>query len=156
MVVCMGNICRSPMGEGLLIHFAREAGLADRIYIESAGCGDWHVGEQPDPRMQEVADAKGIAMPSRAQKLSVDDLQRFDYVIGMDEANMAHMERLARGMSARRATLVKMREFDPEVAGAPDVDDPYTGGMEGFEHVYGILHRSMKAFLGHLQQNHKL
>ena len=149
LFVCLGNICRSPMAEGVFLHLVSEAGLSDRFEIDSAGTGSWHVGERPDARAAMVAHEHGIDLPSRARQVRPEDLGRFDYVIAMDRDNLRTLERMA-ASSAVDADIRLLRDFDPARDG-DDVPDPYYGGASGFENVYQIVKRSCEALLARLR-----
>jgi protein-tyrosine phosphatase len=151
LFVCLGNICRSPMAEGLFLHKVAEAGLGDQIEIDSCGTGGWHVGEQADPRMRQTAAAHGILLPSRGRQLKASDFRNFDYVLAMDASNLRELERVMSETSGAKAQVVKMRNFDQAAPGA-DVPDPYYGGQGGFEEVYEMLDRSTEALLAHIRQ----
>jgi protein-tyrosine phosphatase len=159
LFVCLGNICRSPLAEGVFIHLAKEAGVADRFEVDSAGTGDWHVGEWPDPRSAEVARKHGVVLPSRARQVTRVDLERFDYVVAMDRENLWDLERMARELpgARARAKIHLLRADDPDRAPGDDrhdVPDPYYGGASGFEQVYQMVHRSAEALLRRLLTEH--
>jgi protein-tyrosine phosphatase len=146
LFVCLGNICRSPLAEGVTRHLAGELGLGDRIRIESAGTGSWHVGEAPDPRSREVARRNGVSLDGqRARRVAPEDLHEFDLVVAMDRSNLDALEALVErhGGSARLALL---RDFDPE-PGDGEVPDPYYGGPDGFDRVYEMVRRSCRRLL---------
>ncbi len=150
LFVCLGNICRSPLAEGVLRHLGEEDGLDLRV--DSAGTGAWHVGEPPDPRSVEVAARNGITLEGRARRLEPDDLDDFDYVIAMDRSNLAHIEAL-RGRRGGRASIHLLREFDPEAGdGDREVPDPYYGGPRGFDTVFDMVHRSCVALLRRIDE----
>ncbi|MCI4669925.1 MAG: low molecular weight phosphotyrosine protein phosphatase [Bacteroidia bacterium] len=151
LFVCLGNICRSPMAEGLFIHKVNERGLQDRFEIDSAGTSGWHQGEPADSRMRGVARGHGVNLPSSSRKLLAEDFREFDYILGMDASNMRDIEDLAREgrSSENKAELIKMRDFDEHAKGA-DVPDPYYGGQKGFEDVYEMLDRSTEALLDYI------
>jgi protein-tyrosine phosphatase len=153
LFVCLGNICRSPLAEGVFKHLVSEAGLAKHFEIDSAGTASYHVGDPPDPRTSAVARARGILLTSRARQLARSDLQSFDYVIVMDSENRHHVERLARH-EARRAAIHMLRDFDADANGDIDVPDPYYGGPRGFDDVHDIVERSCRRLLDHLRQLH--
>jgi protein-tyrosine phosphatase len=137
LFVCLGNICRSPLAEGVMRHAVAGRGLGERIQIDSCGTGAWHVGESPDLRSVEVAAAHGIDISGqRARQLHPDDFQRFDWVVAMDRDN----GRVIRQRAPRqaRARIVQFMDYVPGASEA-DVPDPYYGGPGGFEHVYGLL-----------------
>ncbi len=144
LFVCLGNICRSPLAEGVFLHLVREAGLAHRFEVDSAGTGDWHAGERPDPRAIAVAKKHGVALPSRARQVTPADLDLFDHVLAMDRENLRDLERMSRRSARARVRL--LREHDP-VRDGDDVPDPYYGGPSGFDLVYEMVHRSCSALL---------
>jgi len=146
LFVCLGNICRSPLAEGVFRALVREAGVEDRFFIDSAGTADYHVGDLPDPRTREVARRRGIQLTSRARQVQVEDLETFDYVIAMDSQNLRDVRRLA-ARAQLRAEIRRLREFDEANGGDLDVPDPYYGGPAGFELVHDIVERSCRRFL---------
>jgi protein-tyrosine phosphatase len=155
LFVCLGNICRSPLAEGVFLHLAEQAGVAGRFEVDSAGTGDWHVGEAPDPRSAEVARKHGVELPSRARQVTRADFERFDYIVAMDRENLWDLERMARATPGgrARAKIHLLRVDDPDRAPGDDrhdVPDPYYGGASGFEHVYQMVHRSAHALLRRL------
>jgi protein-tyrosine phosphatase len=147
LFVCLGNICRSPLAEGVFLHLVREAGLADRFEVDSAGTGDWHVGQLPDTRSVAVARRHGVELPSRARQVTRDDLDVFDHVLAMDRENLRELQRLAR--PGARAEVRLLRAHD-SVRDGDDVPDPYYGGPSGFDLVYDMVHRSCSALLAEL------
>lgn len=142
--VCMGNICRSPLAEGVFKHLAAQAQW--ECHVESAGTGDWHVGEAPDPRSQRVAHAHGLRLTSRAQQFRAADFARFDYVFALDEDIAADLRALAR-TPAELSKIHLLREHDPRANGDLNVPDPYYGGPEGFERVYEMIDRSCRELI---------
>jgi protein-tyrosine phosphatase len=146
LFVCLGNICRSPMAEGLFAHHVAAAGLADRFRIDSAGTGNWHVGEWPDPRMRQTAESHGVVLPSCARQITPADLTDFDYVLCMDAANQMNTKALGTGT----ATLQLVRDYDPALMG--DVPDPYWGTEADFEAVYQMLDRTTQSLLAALRE----
>jgi protein-tyrosine phosphatase len=146
LFVCLGNICRSPTAEGVFRRLVADAGLSERIAIDSAGTGGWHVGEPPDPRSVETAAARGYVLDHRARLLVAADLDRFDYVLAMDRDNLAAIERLAGGRTVR-ATRRLLRAFDCAAERDAEVPDPYAGGRAGFEHVVDLCERGCRGLL---------
>ncbi len=144
LFVCLGNICRSPLAEGVFAHLARQADLDVRV--DSAGTGSWHVGERPDARALAVARAHGVELPGHARQVDAGDMRDFDHVIAMDGANLAHLAALRRS-SGGSARLRLLREFDPEARGDQDVPDPYYGNRRGFEECFQIVKRSCRGLL---------
>jgi protein-tyrosine phosphatase len=159
--VCSGNICRSPLAEGVFKHQVELAGLAGDFHIESFGIGSWHVGEAPDPRAQQTARRHGLRLTGRAQQFKPRDFERFDLIVALDSEVAEYLRRLA-PTPADRDKVRLLRQHDPEQAAtgrrprhgqAPDLDvpDPYYGGPEGFEAAYQIIERSGRALLAHLR-----
>ena len=153
--VCLGNICRSPTAEGIMLHLVREAGLDSAIHIDSAGTGAWHAGELADARSRKVAQARGFELPSRARQFVKSDFARFDYVLAMDASNLDNLKGLA-SSEADRAKLSLMRSWDKEAVGSPDVPDPYYGGPKGFDEVFDMCERACQGLLTTLIERHKL
>ena len=147
LFVCLGNICRSPLAEGVFAHLANQADVDVRI--DSAGTGSWHVGERPDGRALAVARAHGVKLPGHARQAGSSDMHDFDYVIAMDRGNLAHLEALRRS-SRGSARLHLLREFDSEAGRDKDVPDPYYGGRRGFEECFRIVERSCRGLLERL------
>lgn len=148
LFVCLGNICRSPLAEGIFLHLVEEAGLGEKFEIDSAGTGSWHVGEAPDARASLVASQHGVDLPSRARQLTEADLEHFDYVIAMDRENLRNIERMA-DATGSDAHVKLLRDYDPE--GEGEVPDPYYGGASGFETVYSMVMRSCQSLLDELR-----
>ncbi|MEM7370528.1 MAG: low molecular weight protein-tyrosine-phosphatase [Bacteroidota bacterium] len=155
LFVCLGNICRSPMAEGLFIHQVAEAGLSDQFEIDSAGTSGWHEGERADSRMRQTAGKYGIDLPSRSRPVKDSDFRNFDYILAMDESNLRDLQSRARNVTHASAHILKMRQFDDEAPNA-DVPDPYYGGRRGFDEVYEMLNRSTQQLLTHIQQASEL
>jgi protein-tyrosine phosphatase len=149
LFVCMGNICRSPMAEGVFRHYVREAGLAGRILSDSAGTHDYHVGEPPDPRAQRAAARRGYDLSDlRARQVKREDFEVYDYVLAMDRLNRRTLERLCPPPHATKLRL--FLEFGPDSAGR-EVPDPYYGGADGFERVLDMVEPAARGLLAHLQ-----
>ena len=155
LFVCLGNICRSPVAEGLFQDKVAAAGLAGAIEVDSAGTGGWHVGAPPDRRMTAAAAARGTDLSRlRARQLVRADLDDYDHVFVMDKDNLH--DTLALDPDGDHATRVRLlREFDPE-PGDYQVPDPYFGGDQGFDRVYDMVDRATDAILDRLRQAHGL
>lgn len=149
LFVCLGNICRSPLAEGVFRHLVDEAGLTDRFEIDSAGTGSWHVGERPDSRATVVAQQHGVGLDSRARQVVPGDLERFGHIIAMDQENLRGLQRMA-DAAGSDAEIRLLRDYDSEGEGE-DVPDPYYGGASGFETVYEMVARSCRELLSRLQ-----
>jgi protein-tyrosine phosphatase len=155
LFVCMGNICRSPLAEGVFRHMVTQAGLGNRFEIDSAGTSAYHIGDSPDERTTSVARARGIELKGSARQIKPADLRDFDYVLVMDAQNMSRVQQLAK--EAKPTAEVRMlRDFDDEVDGDLDVPDPYYGGARGFEQVHDIVERACAQLLEHIRQQHDL
>lgn len=138
LFVCLGNICRSPAGEGVLKAIVRERGGEGAWKIDSAGTGGWHVGEQPDHRMRIHARQRGIELIHSCRKVTPADFDEFDLIIPMDSTNELDLRRLAPSLEASRK-IVPMAEFIDSSLGYDHVPDPYYEGSEGFELVLDLL-----------------
>jgi protein-tyrosine phosphatase len=151
-MVCLGNICRSPTAEAVMRGLVREAGLEDRIEVESAGMGDWHIGHPPDRRATEAARRRGVVMEGAARQVRVSDFADFDLLLAMDRENLAELRALAPDAEAQEKVRM-LREFDPASAGAPDLDvpDPYYGGAQGFETVLDQVEAACRGLLDTLR-----
>jgi protein-tyrosine phosphatase len=154
-VVCLGNICRSPIGEAVLRERLAAAGLAERVSVDSAGTGDWHVGQGADPRTLAVLDTHGYPHAHTARQITPNWFAEIDLALAMDEANYANLERLIQ-RSGQDTELRMMRSFDPELTHLPqphpdlDVPDPYYGGPEGFVEVLRMIERASDGLIAHL------
>ncbi|MFI4897638.1 MAG: low molecular weight protein-tyrosine-phosphatase, partial [Phycisphaerales bacterium JB059] len=151
LFVCLGNICRSPLGEGIFLHMARQRGALDRFDVDSCGTGAWHAGERADPRSIAIAKKYGIELPSIARQFDPRaDVERFDLILAMDRQN----ERDLLGAGAPEDRVRLMRSFDPTLDGASgkalDVPDPYYGRGDGFQRVYDMLTRACAGLLDEL------
>jgi len=147
--VCLGNICRSPTAEGVMRHQVDAAGLAEHIAIDSAGTGDWHVGEPPDTRAQAAARIRGYDLSAlRARQVSAADFERFDLLLAMDEANLAELRR--RCPPEHRDKVRLLMEFASGAA-ETEVADPYFGGAQGFEQVLDQVERACAGLLNTLR-----
>lgn len=136
LFVCMGNICRSPAGEGVLQHLLAERGRTEQIFVDSAGTHAYHVGKPADSRMIRAAAARGYRLTSRARQVEAADFERFDLILAMDRDNLAILEQLAG--DGRRSHLRLLSSFLPD-SFPTDVPDPYYGGAKGFETVLDML-----------------
>lgn len=152
--VCLGNICRSPTAEGVMLHLLRQAGLDAVVAVDSAGTAGYHVGNPPDPRTVAAAARRGIALPSLARQFRVIDFARFDYVLALDADNLTELRALAPNPDAL-AKLHLLRSFEPGAA-ALDVPDPYYGGAQGFETVLDQCEAACAGLLRELRARHGL
>jgi len=145
LFVCLGNICRSPSAEAVARLRAKRAGIADRVIFDSAGTGDWHIGEPPDRRAQAAGKARGYDLaPLRGRQVSVDDFYEFDFIIAMDKAN--HADLLTIAPADASAVMHMMMDFAPQFD-TRSVPDPYFGGDDGFDQVLDMLEEAVDGFL---------
>lgn len=153
--VCMGNICRSPTAEAIMRHLVREAGLEKSIIVDSAGTGDWHVGQERDRRSRAVAKQRGMPITGPARQFDRGDFSRFDLVLALDEENARNLRHLA-PTDEMRAKVRLLRDFDASAAPGAEVPDPYYGGPDGFELVFDICLAACRGLLAHLQKTYQL
>lgn len=151
-VVCSGNICRSPMGEVVLRDKLEAAGLADRVVVDSAGTGDWHVGNPADPRTLTALSAGGYdGSAHRAQQFGDDWVAERDLILVADEGHLRAIRRLADGADTEHIRL--MRSFDPAAveAGTLEIDDPYYGDAAGFDRCLAEVESAADGVVAHLR-----
>lgn len=137
LLVCMGNICRSPTAEGVLRHFININGLGDKVEVDSAGTHGYHVGEAPDQRTQRAASARGYNLSQlRARKVARQDLDYFDLILAMDKSNLDNLQRMAMPEQQDKIKLFMdfARNFDDD-----EVPDPYYGLGHGFDLVLDMV-----------------
>lgn len=151
LFVCTGNICRSPLAEWLFRHRAEKRGVIELFRVESCGTGDWHEGEEADPRTALIAAKHGVRRRHTARALSEPhDIASFEWLIAMDRTHKRHLLKVG----AHPGNVHLVRAFDPSLRGAPeealDVPDPYYGGPEGFQQVYDMLAASCEGLLEHV------
>ncbi len=151
LFVCMGNICRSPTAEGVFRHKVKQAGMEDRISIDSAGTHAYHVGNPPDPRAQKAALQRNIDLSDqRARRVNAEDFIEFDYVIAMDESNRDDLLAICPPGYEERVYLFL------EFAGCAEneVPDPYYGQGRGFEIVLNLVEEAAEGLLTHINNTH--
>lgn len=146
LFVCLGNICRSPSAEAVFTGMVKKRGLEQAFEIDSAGTSGWHEGEPADQRMQSHAVKRGYNLTSISRKFNPDfDFDHFDYIIGMDDENIAALQRMARNGADLRK-IHKMTDFR-KTWNYDEVPDPYYGGEQGFELVLDLLEDSCEGLL---------
>ena len=148
--VCLGNICRSPLAQGVFQDLVNREKINQKIFVSSAGTGNWHIGNLPDERMRQTAQSKGIQLESRAQQFQSKDFNRFNLVLAMDHSNLVRLSEIAPS-TLPPDKLMLFRSFDPESNEDQDVPDPYYGGAKGFEEVYSIVKRTCPPLLDYIK-----
>ena len=144
-MVCLGNICRSPLAEGIL----KSKIDSNNIFVDSAGTGHWHIGKKPDPRSIEVAKKHQLDITDqRARQFSKQDFDDFDYIFVMDNSNKKDVLSIARNDSDKEKIHLILNEIFPNEN--MDVPDPYYGGSEGFQNVYRMLDLSCDSIANRL------
>jgi protein-tyrosine phosphatase len=151
LFVCLGNICRSPMAEGAFRRVAEDEGVLHLFDIDSAGLGDWHVGQAPDTRAQTAARDRDIDISGQsARQIEPADYDRFDLLLAMDGSNYQELVQLA--PSDARHKIRRFLDFAPHV-GTQDVPDPFYGGREGFDHALDLIEEAARGLLAELLSN---
>jgi protein-tyrosine phosphatase len=147
LFVCLGNICRSPLAEGVFRAVVAERGLADDFLVDSAGMGDWHAGQAPDPRAIAVARAHGLDISGQqARAITERDFERFDLILGMDRKNIRELREIAPDAFRDRIHLF----LDFAGNGAREVPDPYFGDAAGFAETYRMIRVASEALAAKL------
>lgn len=149
LFVCMGNICRSPTAEAVFRQLVEREGLSDYLQIDSAGTHDYHIGEAPDARTQRAAQQRGYDMSAlRGRQVERADFLHFDYILAMDEANLAILRRMRPdNASGHLGLFLEFAERHME----REVPDPYYGGADGFERVLDMVEDAATGLLRHLR-----
>lgn len=137
LFVCLGNICRSPAGEGVMKHIVKERGMSHRFYIDSAGTYGGHAGELPDARMRRTAAERGYLLEHRAQRFKPAMFAEFDLIVAMDDNNFYDLQSMAPSIEDERK-LVRMADYCRHYT-ITHVPDPYYEGIDGFKHVLNLL-----------------
>jgi protein-tyrosine phosphatase len=150
LFVCLGNICRSPLAQGVFEDVLKREGLEGEVFVDSAGTGRWHVGEPPDERALDAASLRDLDISSqRARQLRPEDCENFDYILTMDEENYHTVSSLCRESAVVRPFL-DFAEDSPE----REVPDPYYGGPNGFERVLDLVEEASEGLLENIRKRH--
>jgi protein-tyrosine phosphatase len=145
----MGNICRSPLAQGVFEEVLRREELDGEVFVDSAGTGRWHVGEPPDERALGAASLRGLDISAqRARQVRPEDCENFDYILTMDEENYTTVSSLCRGRAVVRPFL--------DFADSPEreIPDPYHDGPDGFERVLDLVEEASKGLLEDIRERH--
>lgn len=154
LFVCMGNICRSPMAEGVFQDLVNKAGLGQSIQVDSAGTGGWHVGEKAHPGTLEMLKKHHIPYNGRARMFERHDLETFDYILAMDSNNLDGIHRFSRNGNGPEINLFLHYANEAGTTDVTQVPDPYYTG--GFDYVYELVRKGCVALLDHIRQAHGL
>ena len=147
-MVCLGNICRSPTAEGMLLHLLRQEQPPLPIEVDSAGTADYHVGDAPDKRSQQAARKRGIDISGlRGRQVEADDFLRFDLILGMDRENLRELQRLRPAKS--RAEVKLLMDYAPQAG--REVPDPYYGDAAAFEKVLDLTAAASRGLIESLK-----
>lgn len=149
LFICMGNICRSPSAEGIFRQLLMDHSLEDKIEVDSAGTGGWHIGSAPDSRAQEAAKQRGINLSNlKARQVTAEDFDNFDLLIAMDIDNQNKLYEIARPEQENKVKLLLQysKKFEQT-----EVPDPYYGGDHGFDLVLDMIEESTAELLKTLQ-----
>ena len=148
-MVCLGNICRSPLAHGILEHKIKLNKL-DNIEVDSAGTGSWHIGNKPDQRSIEIANKNGISIQNqRARQITAADLIEFDIIYAMDSSNYKDIKKL--DSSEKNQHKIKLILDEVNSVDNNNVPDPYYGGDKGFEHVFELLDKACNSIIKNLK-----
>ena len=152
LFVCLGNICRSPSADGMLRKKLAEHGLDEKVTVDSAGTGDWHIGKAPDQRSQAAAAARGYDISNlRARQVVAEDFDKFDYVLAMDKSNIENMKEFMPSGKVRTQPELILERFGNDKS-ITEVPDPYYGGEEGFQTVLDLLETACDNLVLELKQ----
>jgi len=139
LFVCLGNICRSPAAEGIFNQKIKERDLENFFIVDSAGTGNWHVGNLPDQRMRSTALSRGIELNSRSRQIEENDLYEFDQILVMDKDNLNAVKSLTKDQNNPINSKIKLILNYSKNSQLDEVPDPYYGGQNGFEKVIDLL-----------------
>jgi protein-tyrosine phosphatase len=156
LMVCLGNICRSPTAQAVMEKRIADAGLQHHMMVDSAGTAAYHIGKAPDPRSTRAAVRRGYDLSGqRARQVSVDDFHHFDYILAMDNSNLTHLLSMTPDGSTDKISLLLSHaapSAEPHAAlTTTDVPDPYYGGDSGFEQVLDLVEQACDALLAKVQ-----
>lgn len=154
LFVCMGNICRSPTADAVFRHIVSIAGMDHMIEVDSAGTHAYHIGNPPDHRAQHTALQRGYKMDElRARAVQSSDFEEFDYILAMDNENLALLRQ--RSPQHHHGKIQLFMQYGENAPVNIEVPDPYFGGQQGFEQVLDMVEEASRGLLAHLR-NHKI
>lgn len=160
LFVCLGNICRSPMADAVMQNLVKEAGLSDKIQVDSAGTGGWHVGEPAHHGTRDILKKHEVPYDGRARQFKRNDVNEFDYILGMDTSNLADLQQIADQLG--HSKIDKQPEInlflhyanETHSTNVKEVPDPYYSG--NFDYVYELVVKGCQALLDHIRKEHAL
>lgn len=155
LFVCKGNICRSPLAEGIFISLLKKNNLLEQFEIDSAGTCDYHVGDMPDARAIKIASDNGVILNSCARLFTPEDLKIFDYILVMDHLNYESVTELSKDENVHDKVFL-LRSFDSESADFQNIPDPYYGSCSDFDEVFEIITKSESGFIDYLRGINKI
>ncbi len=151
LFVCLGNICRSPLAEGVFRDLVKRQGLESSFTIDSCGTGHWHIGELPHPEARAVAKRYNISLTGiRARQIEKADFNNFDLIVAMDQSNLDDLRRIR---TSNKGNIICLREYDIDTKDL-NVPDPYYGGSEAFEQTFKIVARCCHALFEAILEEH--
>lgn len=154
LFVCMGNICRSPMAEGVFRQLISDEKLTHLISTDSAGTHAYHIGEPPDRRAQATAQQRGVTIDDlRARKVAIKDFSEFDYLLAMDKENLQNLQAIC--PPALKERIFLFLSFAPHLK-YKEVPDPYYGGQDGFEQVFDLVTAASQGLLSDIRQRFQI
>jgi protein-tyrosine phosphatase len=151
--VSLGNICRSPMAEGIMTKLVSEAGLRGRIRIDSVGTGAWHKGERADKRARDLATERGYELNSVCRQITATDFVTHDLLIGMDLTNVRDLTELAPDPKAKLKVKL-LRDYDTRATKGAEVQDPYYGSSDEFKRAFEMIEAACKGLLDYLRSTY--
>lgn len=153
LFVCLGNICRSPAGEGMMLHLVKKNHPDMELQVQSCGIGDWHVGQLPDERMRESALARGINLTSRAQQFRSEFMDQFDFILAADSEVLKDLYHFAK-TPEQKAKISLITAYSKSYHNI-EIPDPYYNGWSSFELVLNMLEDSCEGLLEHINTQRK-
>lgn len=151
LFVCLGNICRSPLAEGVFLKIIQDKKLENKYGADSCGTAAYHVGERPDPRAIKTAKQYGITLDHLGRQIKKNDLDIFELILVMDHENLNNTLRLSTPANKHKIKL--LRDYEPASFRDAEVPDPYYGGQSGFEEVFDIAYRCCENLITQLEKN---
>lgn len=154
LFVCLGNICRSPMADGVFAHLVKQAGLDDKIRVDSAGTGGWHVGETAHRGTLGIFKKHSIPYNGRARQFIRKDANQFEYILAMDRSNLSDIKRLIGDQTDAEVTMFLSYANRAGLTDVTEVPDPYYNNK--FDEVYDLVQKGSQALLDHIRKTHDL